>query len=695
MSAYRLTSIIVTPIIRELEAERVVEESRLKDTHRDEISSLQKEMDTKTSKEKEDLQNKFKAELEDFKQRAAEEHNSQMTNLKQENDSKVADLRESLEDLSSLKKKELDSALEKIREEIRHELEGQDKAERRKLELDYKNKQQNLRNDLEQEMKEMEKQLQSEFSEKKDNLRNQLNSGHVKKMEEMKREIGEVQEVERQQKEEELSKAKESRRLVSGLETDLQQLLDDKKAQIKVQHESELMRYKRDLESKTQLKKSELSTTDMAERTNLEQGHEEAISKARKEFEKLRESIRLDHKERISRLKLNLDEEEREVEDKSRAMEERKRALDEDQISLEKFSKELAERREKLTKLEKDLKRDETRVGSAEKEKEELVEELSTLRQSLDETRDKLEKSNISRKLLEERLKESETAAKEKAREVERLRKQGKSRIHKKHVRTVTDSDKENNQGDDSRLSMEDLESDEATIGKRSSRHRSLDDSDIIVNRHSRNHSDSYLSMDDTSMSSDYPQVGGKSMRRIINSENAVQIAKRYLRKHAKSLKDAGDAWSETKRRLRTSSGKYHPLAKRYLTESESDSDVTDLADLDTAELQLRINRRMDNLLSPHKDILPTSPQSSPTLPVSSPLSQLQNLSTYDATVRLQQATQTTSPRTFPQTTQTARPSTQPQHIQTDSPSPLCPILCHTCHHTLGVPLTSPTVIPI
>jgi len=53
------------------------------------------------------------------------------------------------------------------------------------------------------------------------------------------------------------------------------------------------------------------------------------------------------------RLKLNLDEEEREVEDKSRAMEERKRALDEDQISLEKFSKELAERREKLTKLEK------------------------------------------------------------------------------------------------------------------------------------------------------------------------------------------------------------------------------------------------------------------------------------------------------------------------------------------------------
>jgi len=51
---------------------------------------------------------------------------------------RVADLRESLEDLSSLKKKELDSALEKIREEIRHELEGRDKEERRKLELDYK-----------------------------------------------------------------------------------------------------------------------------------------------------------------------------------------------------------------------------------------------------------------------------------------------------------------------------------------------------------------------------------------------------------------------------------------------------------------------------------------------------------------------------------------------------------------------------
>ena len=45
-----------------------------------------------------------------------------------------------------------------------------------------------------------------------------------------------------------------------------------------------------------------------------------------------------------------------------------------------------------------------------------------------------------------------------------------------------------------------------------------------------------YMSLDDTD-SSDYPLVTGKSMRKMVNSENAVQIAKRYLRKHAKSLK--------------------------------------------------------------------------------------------------------------------------------------------------------------
>ena len=55
--------------------------------------------------------------------------------------------------------------------------------------------------------------------------------------------------------------------------------------------------------------------------------------------------------------------------------------------------------------------------------------------------------------------------------------------------------------------------------------------------RSSRKHRVGYVSLDDTSTSSDYPVVGGKSVRRMINSENAVQIAKRYLRKHSKSLK--------------------------------------------------------------------------------------------------------------------------------------------------------------
>lgn len=71
--------------------------------------------------------------------------------------------------------------------------------------------------------------------------------------------------------------------------------------------------------------------------------------------------------------------------------------------------------------------------------------------------------------------------------------------------------------------------------------------------------------------------------------------------------------------------------------------------------------------MSPNKAILPDNPPS-PVHPASdgSPLTQLQNLSTYEASVMLQQATQTTSPRTHPQTTQTLQPSTQPRTVQTD-----------------------------
>ena len=79
----------------------------------------------------------------------------------------------------------------------------------------------------------------------------------------------------------------------------------------------------------------------------------------------------------------------------------------------------------------------------------------------------------------------------------------------------------------------------------------------------------------------------------------------------------------------------------------------------------------MDRLLSPNKDILPDSastPRYSTTTRSDAPLSQLQNLSTYNASVMLQQATQTTSPRLHPQTTQTNITSTQPRTSQTSPP---------------------------
>ena len=75
--------------------------------------------------------------------------------------------------------------------------------------------------------------------------------------------------------------------------------------------------------------------------------------------------------------------------------------------------------------------------------------------------------------------------------------------------------------------------------------------------------------------------------------------------------------------------------------------------------------------MSPNKDILPGSSPSP--RPADSPLTQLQNLSTYGASVMLQQATQTTSPHTHPQTTQTAYPSTQPRTVQTEQVSPSHP----------------------
>ena len=61
-----------------------------------------------------------------------------------------------------------------------------------------------------------------------------MTSEHEREMDKLRSEISELQETERRQQQDEKRAAEERQRLVTTLETDLQQILDDKKAELKV-----------------------------------------------------------------------------------------------------------------------------------------------------------------------------------------------------------------------------------------------------------------------------------------------------------------------------------------------------------------------------------------------------------------------------------------------------------------------------
>ncbi|XP_067942087.1 centrosomal protein of 164 kDa-like [Watersipora subatra] len=650
----------------ELDTDQKSKESQLREEHESTLSALRKDKEGRLAMEKEEIEKKYRRELEEYREQLEGQKEKEMADIRKNSESRLSELRDSLEDMNGLKEKELASAQEKVRDEIKADLEKQKQEERRKLEQDYSRQSEQVRNELEAEAQEREKQLRAEFKEKEEEQRQRMNADHQKAMDTLQKKIDELQEVEKRQKEGELRSAEAAQRDIGKLETDLQELLEERKSQIKEQQEDELQRYKRELSSATQFKRAELTTLDTTERSRMEREHEETVATTRREFEKRLDSMRKDHNERMARLRMSIEEKEQDLEGRSRRMEERKRELDEDQLTLENLSEDLVKRKDALKKQEREVKRDETLAEGAEKENEALLEELSVLRQTATDQQSEVEKLRVERRQLEEKLKASNKQGKEQGKELERLKKQVKSQIHNKH-RTTAVSDKENYPDEDSHLSLEDLASDDTSPERKPDKRRSMDDSPVFFQRRSERSRIGYGSLDDTSGSSDYSMVKGKTSRRMINSENAVQIAKRYLRKHAKSLKDAGDAWTETKRRLNTSSTRYRPLTTKYFSETDSDSEVTDLAELDTSELQMRINQRMDSLISPNKEILPGAsshlPSPSP-LPSHTPLTQLQNLSTYGASVMLQQATQT-SPLTQPQTTQTL-PGTKPKLVQTE-----------------------------
>ncbi|KAK3609355.1 hypothetical protein CHS0354_036595 [Potamilus streckersoni] len=290
-------------------------------------------------------------------------------------------------------RKQMDEALDRLKQEVsslhkeeQTRLEAEKKRALERLDKQVEEATANEQKRLEQEKRSTIETLQSKHRLELDRLTDEAQRKHLEKVETTKRELNEkhdkdltlireelkrLNEQEREKKEHELEAAKKRQMAIDDLDRGLDEVLNERRQELKKQHQKELSRQQEEHEEqlkkireeykeKERQEKKLLSDTEEAERKKLQKQHEKDIEELRREQARKREALaeqledelktyEADKKEEMSELQSsNLDKEEEQVQEKRAEYERKKNELDKSMKSLEMQERKLEERRKKF-----------------------------------------------------------------------------------------------------------------------------------------------------------------------------------------------------------------------------------------------------------------------------------------------------------------------------------------------------------
>lgn len=542
--------------------------SLLQTEHQDALLKVREELEEKQREEEENLRRQMKEALAKLENEVQDLHKEEQSRLEDEKKKALDRLQRLVEDATANEQKRLEQEKKQTLESMQA---------KHKLEMDR------LTDDMERKHKENVNELKETLSDR-----------HEQDIKRMKEELKRLQDQETKEMEQELEAAKQRQKAIDDLEKGLDEVLNERRQELKQQHQKELTRLREEHSEQLRKLREEYKEKEYeekklieqnfdAERRKLQKQHEKDMDEVRREFTRKKDTLseqleaemiefRADLERRRQEMSVNFDKEEEELQEKRADYERKKIEMDKSLKNMETQEKKLEERRKRF-KEDRDKFEDEqdeafanrtvklsaNEIERMKEERKQLNEELraesealeqvkserrtlegdilkmkltrDTSFRKLDDLKDKIERKNQELESAQQKL--IDAAEEEKTIAEERLR---SSYTERKHL--SRDSDEE--------ATPRDLQKQ-----KRKGRPvAKFDDDDLSVQE--KKIWDDLLS--DDSLAEDLPILPkshhGGLKEQVSKETNALSISKEFLRKQRHSLKRRQAALQAAKQEL-------------------------------------------------------------------------------------------------------------------------------------------------
>ncbi|KAH9494994.1 hypothetical protein Btru_018355 [Bulinus truncatus] len=551
----------------EIKKEADEEERKMRADKKDFISKLQAELDNAKVLEESQLTKSQVLDLAKLRSQHGVVFEQNEVELREQMEKALQKLRDEVSALQREEQDKLEEEKKKALEKLAKQVEASVASEKLKIEEDQRIQLKSLQSKHESEIERLKQDLDKKHIEKLNSLRHELEATHKKELEKLRDEVNELHEAEKKKEEHELEAARKRQKAVDNLETGLDEILNDRRMEMKHSHEAQLTALRREHEDQLRKLKEELKAKIQSEENKLSADLEQQKLQLQRQHNRELEDIKKSFQVKKECLQDQMDDEEEELKEKNSDLERRKAFLEKSLQSLDAQEKLLDERRKKLAAEKVRLEQDhDAAIGSrvtslGEGELDRMREERRQLLQELNEEQEQLDKIKKERKNIEGEVIKLKMSRDQQNKKLEEIRKRLDQKLKEfeglqdhftKEVKNSSVQRSENLEPASAKLSMAELQSNRYVNGLMS------DDDDFTIDQNKPSSIlrpgiswRDVLAADDDWLEPSLPGTNRRGLKEhLAQEEVTLSKAKHYLQKQRKTLKQRQSALAAAKQEL-------------------------------------------------------------------------------------------------------------------------------------------------
>lgn len=375
-------------------------EKKLRQEHDNRKLELFEEKDIKIRK----LQDEVKRELEEEERKIMKDKEQQ---VKQQMESALEKLRNEVGSLQREEQTKLEEEKRKCLERLQQQVDLATASEQKRLENQKQEAIESMQSKQKYELDNLKDDLERKHREKVDRLRTEQAEWHDEDMKRIKDEIKRLQEQEREQKEQELEMARHRQKAIDDLDRGLDEVLSERRQEIKQQQQKELSRVQEDHSGRLRKIRQEYDEKEDDEKKLLNEKLDAEKRRMQKQYEKESDDLRRNYERKKETLAEQLEDEEEEFQDKRAELERKKLQIEKEFKNLDTQERKLEEKRKAFRENTASFDREQDDAFSSRntnlsaKELERMKEERRQYQEEIRQEREELDQLKAEKRALE------------------------------------------------------------------------------------------------------------------------------------------------------------------------------------------------------------------------------------------------------------------------------------------------------